>query len=285
MVTGTVQDNNGQLVVKNLSKRFGGVEALSDVSFDVSPGQFVALIGPNGAGKTTCFNIVNGQLRPTAGSVNFKGRELTRMTPSAIWRLGVGRSFQITATYPTMTVVENVQMALISRHRRIYSLIDKARESYRDEAIELLDLVGMGAQADRACGVVAYGDLKRIEIAVALANDPKLLLMDEPTAGMAPGERIEVMALTSEIARSRDIAVLFTEHDMDTVFTHADEVLVLHQGELIARGAPDAVRDNRQVRAVYLGAAATAMPEKKRKPGKRAKKSTAEKTSSRGRRG
>ena len=185
------------------------------------------------------------------------GRDITGMSPRAIWRLGVGRTFQITATFASMTVRENVQMALLSHHGRIWDGWSRAREAFLAEADALLGQVGMGAQAERACGILAYGDLKRIELAVALANAPKLLLMDEPTAGMAPGERLELMELTARIAREQGIAVLFTEHDMDVVFAHADRILVLDRGRLIAEGSAADVRANPAVQAVYLGAGTT----------------------------
>ena len=241
------------LEVRGLCRAFGGVRAVDDVSFTLDRGRLLALIGPNGAGKTTCFNIINGQLAPDRGSIRFGGRELVGLAPHRIWRLGVGRTFQITATYPSMTVCENVQMALLSHHRRLLSLRGRASAQYRDEALALLERVGMAEQEDRPCSVLAYGDLKRVELAVALANAPSLLLMDEPTAGMSPGERIELMQLTAGIVAERDIAVLFTEHDMDVVFRHADHILVLDRGRLIADGAPEAVRANPRVRAVYLG--------------------------------
>ena len=184
-------------------------------------------------------------------------RELAGLAPRRIWRLGVGRTFQITATFPSMTVRENVQMALLSHHRRLNSLLSVAAHQYVEAAMALLERVGMAAQADRPCGVLAYGDLKRIELAVALANEPQLLLMDEPTAGMAPGERIELMALTAEIVGERKIAVLFTEHDMDVVFAHADRIIVLNRGRLIAEGAPEEVREDPRVQEIYLGAGTT----------------------------
>jgi branched-chain amino acid transport system ATP-binding protein len=241
------------LAVENLAKSFGGVHAVRNVSFEVGRGELLALIGPNGAGKTTCFNMLNGQIRPDAGSVRLEGRELVGSTPRAVWRLGVGRTFQITATFASMTVRENVQMALLSHHRRIASWWPRAASLYRDEANRLLARVGMLEQAERACSVLAYGDLKRVELAVALANEPRLLLMDEPTAGMAPKERIALMALTAEIVRERGLAVLFTEHDMDVVFTHADRIIVLNRGALIASGKPGEVRADAEVQAVYLG--------------------------------
>ncbi len=244
------------LQVRNLSKSFGGVQAVAGVSFDVEAGRLLALIGPNGAGKTTCFNMLNGQLRPDGGSVTLEGREIAGLKPRQVWRLGVGRTFQITATFASMTVAENVQMALLSHHRRLAGFWRPAARLYRDEARELLRQVGMADQADRACGVLAYGDLKRVELAVALANAPRLLLMDEPTAGMAPKERVALMELAASLARARNIAVLFTEHDMDVVFAHADRIIVLSRGKLIAEGAPEAVRADKAVQDVYLGTGA-----------------------------
>ena len=219
-----------------------------------SAGEILALIGPNGAGKSTCFDMLNGQNTPDSGRINLLGEDTVGRKPRAIWRLGVGRTFQITATFPTMTVRENVQVALVSYGQAIVQSLGLDARSYaRDEAGRLLDLVGMGAYAERPCGELAYGDLKRLELAIALANQPKLLLMDEPTAGMAPRERIELMRLTARIAREKSIGVLFTEHDMDVVFEHADRILVLNRGSLIAEGSPEQVRGNPQVRAIYLG--------------------------------
>ncbi|UCH72656.1 MAG: ABC transporter ATP-binding protein [Rhodospirillales bacterium] len=241
------------LEVRALYKGFGGVQAVAGIDFDVAAGELLAMIGPNGAGKSTCFNILNGQLRPDGGSVRLAGREIAGLPPGHISRLGVGRTFQITATFGSMTVAENVQTALIAHHRDLAGLWRPAASLHRAAAMALLERVGMAAQADRACGVLAYGDLKRVELAVALANDPMLLLMDEPTAGMAPAERVELMALTAEITRERNIAVLFTEHDMDVVFGHADRIIVLNRGALIASGTPQEVRANRRVRELYLG--------------------------------
>jgi branched-chain amino acid transport system ATP-binding protein len=243
------------LVVRRLSKRYGGVEALRDVSFTVSSGELVALIGPNGAGKTTCFNLLNGQLAPDGGEVELDGHRLSGLPPRAIWRLGVGRTFQITATFGSMTVRENVQLALVSHGGGLHSPLGSLSSLKAAQADALLARVGMLEQAARLCGVLAYGDLKRVELAMALANAPRLLLMDEPTAGMAPEERGSLMALASTLAKSEGIAVLFTEHDMEVVFGHADRIVVLHSGEVIAEGGPDEVRADRRVQEVYLGAA------------------------------
>ena len=241
------------LSVEGLTKSYGGINAVRGVSFELRSGEILALIGPNGAGKSTCFNMLNGQDRADTGRIRLLGEDTTGKKPRDIWRLGVGRTFQITATFPTMTVRENVQVALISHGHQLFNLWGSGPGFATAEAGRLLDLVGMGTYADRACGELAYGDLKRLELAVALANQPKLLLMDEPTAGMAPRERIDLMRLTARIAREQSIGVLFTEHDMDVVFEHADRILVLNRGTLIAEGSPQEVRANPQVQAVYLG--------------------------------
>lgn len=241
------------LVVRDLRKAFGGVQAVAGVSFTLPAGRLLAVIGPNGAGKTTCFNMLNGQVRPDGGSITLHGRELVGLAPPAVWRLGVGRTFQITATFPTMTVAENVQMVRLSHRRDLWRPFRRAATLHRDTAVALLDQVGMADQADRPCGILAYGDLKRVELAMALANEPSLLLMDEPTAGMAPRERVALMAQTARIVRDRGISVLFTEHDMDVVFTHADAIIVLNRGRLVAEGAPAAVRADPHVQEIYLG--------------------------------
>ncbi|MBO9448843.1 ABC transporter ATP-binding protein [Tropicibacter sp. R16_0] len=242
------------LSVRNLSKNFGGIKAVQDVNFDVAKGEFLALIGPNGAGKTTCFNMLNGYLKPNSGgSVQLNGKELLSTPPRKIWRMGVGRTFQITETFLSMTVLENIQMALISHHRRVFDMFSRATRLYVDEAMALLDLVSMSEHARRACSELAYGDLKRLELAIALAHEPALLLMDEPTAGMAPSERIALMALTADIVQREGVSVVFTEHDMDVVFAHSHRILVLNRGELIAEGTGDEIRANPTVQEVYLG--------------------------------
>jgi branched-chain amino acid transport system ATP-binding protein len=241
------------LKVTHLSKSYGNMQAVADVSFEIGAGEKLAMIGPNGAGKTTCFNMLNGQLAPDAGAIELEGRDLAGLKPRQIWRLGVGRTFQITATFGSMTVRENVQMALLSHRRRLHSLLSLATKAHADEADALLQRVGVLDQAARVCAVLAYGDLKRVELAIALANRPRLLLMDEPTAGMAPQERGALMRLASTLAQRDGIAVLFTEHDMDVVFNHAERILVLNQGRLIAQGRPAEVRADPRVREVYLG--------------------------------
>jgi branched-chain amino acid transport system ATP-binding protein len=245
------------LEVRGLGKSFGGNRAVDGVDFDVAAGELLALIGPNGAGKSTTFNMVNGQLRADSGSIRLNGHELIGRKPRDIWRLGVGRTFQIAETFASLTVVENVQMALLSADAKLYSLWRPAAEHKRDEALALLDQVGMKAQSDRPCSVLAYGDVKRVELAIAMANAPKLLLMDEPTAGMAPKERNDLMALTKRLVVERGMAVLFTEHSMDVVFAHADRIIVLARGRLIAQGRPAEIRDHAKVQEVYFGSGKT----------------------------
>jgi branched-chain amino acid transport system ATP-binding protein len=248
------------LSVSGLSKSFGGVRAVNDVSFAVAQGEFLALIGPNGAGKSTCFNMVNGQLTPDAGEIRLQGRDIAGLPPRMIWRLGVGRTFQIAATFGSMTVAENVQMVLISHAGEIFRFGRPAASSHRDRALELLAQVGMREAADRACRELAYGDVKRIELAIALANDPKLLLMDEPTAGMARRERNDLIALVKRLVVERGISVLFTEHSMDVVFAFADRIIVLARGRLIADGDVQSIRDNPEVQRVYFGTGKTFAP-------------------------
>ena len=245
------------LKVTGLGKSFGGVKAVDGIDFELKAGELLALIGPNGAGKSTTFNMVNGQLKADQGSILFHGHELVGMKPRAIWRLGVGRTFQIAETFASLTVAENVQMAMLSHDGKLFSMWRRAAEHKRDEAVALLDQVGMKAQADRPCSELAYGDVKRVELAIAMANAPKLLLMDEPTAGMAPKERNSLMALTKDLVVGRGLAVLFTEHSMDVVFAYADRMIVLARGRLIAQGKPLEIRDHPKVQEVYFGSGKT----------------------------
>jgi branched-chain amino acid transport system ATP-binding protein len=252
-VSAAVAEAGPVLETRGLAKSFGGVRAVAGVDLAMPRGEIRALIGPNGAGKTTLFNMLTGQLRADAGVVLFKGERLSGLPPYAVWRRGVSRTFQITATFASLTALENVQVARLSHVGKTYALLERARHLEAEASRGLLEQVGLGDQAGRIAGVLAYGDLKKLELAVALANDPEVLLLDEPTAGMAPAERGALMALTRRIARARGLTVLFTEHDMDVVFAIADRIMVLHQGRVIADGAPAAVRADAQVQRVYLG--------------------------------
>ncbi|CAP43659.1 ABC transporter ATP-binding protein [Bordetella petrii] len=241
------------LQVRGLRKSFGGIQALDGVSFTLPAGHMLALIGPNGAGKSTCFNALSGQMRPDAGSVLLGGRELVGLRPQQIWRQGVGRTFQTAATFRSMSARENVQTALLARDRRLFDGWRRADRHGADEALALLEQVGMASQAQRPCGELAYGDVKRVELAMALAHAPRLLLMDEPTAGMAAAERHALMRLTRSLADTRGIAVLFTEHSLDVVFQHADRIVVLVRGQVLADDAPAAIAADARVKAAYLG--------------------------------
>ena len=241
------------LEVHGLGKAFGGVKAVDGVGFALEKGELLALIGPNGAGKSTTFNLVGGQLAPDSGSVRLAGQEIAGLSPRAVWRRGVGRTFQIAATFASLSVVENVQMALLSADRKVFAFWRRAAGHRRADALALLDRVGMAAQADRPCSALAYGDVKRVELAMALAHGPQLLLMDEPTAGMAPAERLALMALTRALAKERQMGVLFTEHSMDVVFGQADRVLVLVRGRLLAEGRPETIQRDPRVQQAYLG--------------------------------
>jgi branched-chain amino acid transport system ATP-binding protein len=231
---------NALLEVRAIAKSFGGVEALAGVSFDVAHGERVALIGPNGAGKTTCFNVINGQLAPQSGDVRVAGRSLLGLAPQVIARRRIGRTFQVAATFASMTVRENVEVALRAARVGVAT------------AMATLARAGAADLATRHAGTLAYGEAKRVELALALAVDPVLLLMDEPTAGMLPADRRALMDIVQRLS-AEGIAVLFTEHDMDVVFGYAQRIVVLDHGRVIAEGAPEAVRADARVRQVYLG--------------------------------
>jgi len=245
------------LRVEHLHKTFGGNQAVNDVSFSLQAGELLALIGPNGAGKSTTFNLVNGQLTPDSGSISLAGVSLIGRQPRELWHMGVSRTFQMAQTFGSLTVAENVQMALLSADRQALSPWQRATHYRPADALQLLAQVQLDSQAARPCHALAYGNVKRLELAMALANQPRLLLMDEPTAGMAPDERQALMQLTRSLVSQHGVAVLFTEHSMDVVFEHADRVLVMARGTLIAQGTPAQVQADPKVQAVYFGSGKT----------------------------
>jgi branched-chain amino acid transport system ATP-binding protein len=244
------------LQVSDLAKAFDGVRAVDGVTFAVAAGELVALIGPNGAGKTTCFNLVNGQLKPDAGAIQLAGQHIEGESPEAIARRGVGRTFQVAATFASMTVRDNVVLALLAHAGKHGAMFSGSAAEFSEQADTLLARVGCLELADTHCATLAYGNAKRVELALALAGEPRLLLMDEPTAGMAQNSRGKLMRLASALAKRDGIAVLFTEHDMDVVFGFADRVIVLDRGRIIAEGTPAAIRADPRVQGVYLGAEA-----------------------------
>jgi len=243
------------LEVRNVVKSFGGLRALQDVSLSVAKGEIRAVIGPNGAGKSTLFNVMTGLLKPDTGDVVFEGEPITGMPPHRIIRKGIGRSFQITNIFPRMSVFENVQVALFSHHRTGNNPFSLARKSTRvgAEALALLDQVGLAEKYDASASVLSHGDQKRLEIAISLASRPKLLMLDEPTAGMSRFESRETVSLLQRISREQGLTLIFTEHDMDIVFAISEKIMVLQQGAVIADGTPAEIKANPDVRKAYLG--------------------------------
>lgn len=243
------------LSVTGLGKAFGGVRAVDGVSLEVMPRETVALIGPNGAGKTTFYNMISGRMKPSSGRVRFQGRDITGLPPHAISRLGVSRSFQINNVFTELTARENVEVALTALHGRAFSLFRPASRDRRllAEADAVLERLGLRPLADTRAGVLSYGDKRLLEIAIVLATRPRLVLLDEPTAGMTPEETRQVTRLIRELAASNTYTFLITEHDMSVVFDLADRIVVMHRGQLLAEGSPEEIRNNKAVREAYLG--------------------------------
>ena len=241
------------LQVRHLHKSFGSQMAVNNVSFDVGAGELLAIMGPNGAGKSTTFNLVNGQLQPDSGNVRLNGQSLIGRRPDALWRQGVSRTFQMAEVFRSMTVTENVQMAMLSAQSLQLSPWRRTRSHRAEAAQTLLEKVGLSDMSHHISDTLAYGDIKRLELAMALVNQPRLLLMDEPTAGMSPSERHALMGLVQFLAKERDVAVMFTEHSMDMVFSFATRILVMAQGRILVEGTPQEVQNNPLAQSVYLG--------------------------------
>ncbi len=244
----------------DLAKHFDGVHAVDGVRFALAAGEFTALIGPNGAGKSTLFGLLAGQHRPTQGTLQFDGQRIDRLDAAQRAQAGIGRTFQTAQAWGTLAVRENVQLAIAARLRQIRNPWTPLAGLHRDEAEALLARVGLQAMATRAAADLPYPDTKRLELAIALAGAPRLLLMDEPTAGMAAAERFALMDLVRELMAERAarppaqrLTVLFTEHSMDVVFGYARRVMVMARGRLIADGTPDEVRRDPAAQAAYFG--------------------------------
>jgi branched-chain amino acid transport system ATP-binding protein len=241
------------LEVEGLSKSFAGFRAVDDVSLTVETRQIAAVIGPNGAGKSTFFNLITGHLRPDAGTVHLDGRDITGLPPHRICRMGMGRSFQRTNIFPKLTVFENVQAAFLAHRGRGRDFWSRSDGFYREETEALLNSIGLDSQAHAIAGTLSYGNQKQIELGIALASEPMVLLLDEPTAGMSANETHDTIRLLQKIAAERGLTLLFTEHDMEVVFGIAEKIAVLYQGRLLAEGTPQEVRGDPEVRRVYLG--------------------------------
>ena|SRR6185437_15137070 len=253
MICGSECEAAAVLEISGLSKSFGGFKAVSDVSLTVETRQIAAVIGPNGAGKSTLFNLITGHLQPDTGKVLLDGRNITGVAPHRMCRMGIGRSFQHTNIFPKLTVFENLQAAYLVHHGRGANFWRRSDSLYRTETTALLNSIGLLDQEDTIAGTLSYGNQKQLELGLALASDPRILLLDEPTAGMSATETENTIRLLERIASERDLTLLFTEHDMEVVFSIAQKIAVLHQGKIIAEGLPEAVRANAEVRRVYLG--------------------------------
>jgi branched-chain amino acid transport system ATP-binding protein len=241
------------LEIREVSKSFGGFTAISDVSLDIPAHGITAVIGPNGAGKSTLFNLLTGHLHADSGRVSFEGRDITGAAPYSICRIGIGRSFQHTNIFRKLTVFENVQAALIAHGGQARNFWGRSIDLYRDETWQILESLNLADQADAVSESLSHGNQKQIELGIALASDPRLLLLDEPTAGMSAAETRDAINLLERIVAERKLTLLFTEHDMDVVFQIAQKIAVLHQGKLITEGNPTEVRTDPEVRRIYLG--------------------------------
>jgi branched-chain amino acid transport system ATP-binding protein len=243
------------LEVKGLAKSFGGLLAVDDVSFQIEEKELCAIIGPNGAGKTTLFNLLTGEIPPDSGRIIFKGRDITKLPSHTICRGGVARSFQRLNIFPRLSAFESVQVALFSAQRKSGNLFSRTEKMAREETEEILKSVGLYDKQEVRAGFLAHGDQKRLELAIALASRPELLLLDEPTAGMSPRETREAVELIKKQVKERGLSLIFVEHDMSVVFGIADNIKVMYQGRMIFQGKPEEARAHDKVQSIYLGGA------------------------------
>lgn len=245
------------LETRNLTKEFGGLRALDQVDIAVEQGELVALIGPNGSGKSTLINVITGMLQPTAGEIYYAGTDLIGMDPFEIAQLGVGRSFQTASIFPGLTVKENIEVASFATEHDSFSVnFFRRRDSYddvRDRTATILETIELEEEADEAANALPYGDKRRLEVAIGLATDPDLMFMDEPTAGMSPGETEMTVSLIHDLLEDWGMTIFLVEHDMDVIFDVSDRIFTLHEGQIIAKGTPEETRDNPAVREAYLG--------------------------------
>jgi branched-chain amino acid transport system ATP-binding protein len=241
------------LKAERLSKAFGGIKAVDNVTLDVQEGDIHAIIGPNGAGKSTFFNLITHYLDQDEGRVIFKEEDITKLPPHRICKKGVVRCFQRANIYPMLTVAESVQMAVLSQQGKALNMFRRTRDMFRGKVTDILDSTGLAEHADVRGDALSHGDKKRLELAIALGNRPELLLLDEPTAGMSGEETRVTMELIKGFRDGMNLTILFTEHDMSVVFGIAERITVLHQGCIIADGAPKEVRNNEDVQRIYLG--------------------------------
>jgi branched-chain amino acid transport system ATP-binding protein len=241
------------LEVRGLSKSFGGFLAVNKATLNVSKGEIVAVIGPNGAGKTTLFNLVTGILKPDEGQVIFKGEEITGLPAHKTCKKGITRSFQVVNIFSRLTVFENVRISMLSQQGKTYHWFRPSREFVNEETGEILESVGLINKKDTVCGALSHGDQKVLEIAIALAGKPELLILDEPTAGMSPEETARCIDLIKRLSQNLGLTILFCEHDMELVFAIARRIMVMVRGSTIVQGLPDEVRCNQQVQDAYLG--------------------------------
>lgn len=243
------------LRVHDLHKSFEGFKAVNGARLEVNQGEVVAVIGPNGAGKTTLFNLITGQLTPDSGVVEFKGERIAGIPPHLVCQKGISRSYQIVNIFNRLTVFENVQVAVLSRQKKSYTLFRPAKNMAVEETREILESVGLLGKEELTSGALSHGDQKVLEIAIALGNRPELLILDEPTAGMSPEETAVTLQLMNRLSGELGLTILFCEHDMSLVFSIADRIMVMKQGRTIIQETPEMVRSNQQVREAYLGGA------------------------------